>query len=31
MGEPWGTFGKLREYKGIMGSTTLPTPLDQPP
>ena len=29
--EPWGTLGKLREYKGIMGITTLPTPLGPPP
>ena len=26
-----GTFGKLREYKGMMGIARLPTPLDQPP
>ena len=28
--EPWGTLGKLREYKGITGTTRLPTPLDHP-
>ena len=29
--EPWGTLGKLREYKGIMGITRLPTPLGPSP
>ena len=29
--EPWGTLGKLREYKGIIGITRLPTPLGPPP
>ena len=29
--EPWGTLGKLREYKGTMGITRLPTPLPPPP
>ena len=29
--EPWGTLlGKLREYKGVVGSTRLPTPLGPP-
>ena len=30
-GEPWGKLGKLREYKGIMGITRLPTTLGPPP
>ena len=29
--EPWGTLGKLGEYKGIMLFTRLPTPLGPPP
>ena len=27
----WGTFGKLREYEGILGITRLPTPIGPPP
>ena len=29
--EPWGTLGKLREYKGIMGLLGYLPPLDHPP
>ena len=29
--KPRGTLGKLREYRGVMGITRLPTPLDHPP
>ena len=29
--EVWGTLGKLREEKGIMGITRLPTPWTTPP